>query len=389
MVISTLPKTLFFLALMFVASMNCFNIVQQPSLGRPFGHPLLSYNRDAWTHLKSGYGPMDGWTNRPTNQLEDLSISDTGDKNDENAVVRLQNDIVAQTSEQGCKLEGQLVMAQRQKRAEVERSLDAVTFNIVRSDTTLFMSRTLKLNPAAASAKCRSLNGELASLTSLRKLKIVKENGGGLLGHWTSGKKNLATNKWRWGTGELIRPSAREFYPSNPHSYDCLLYYSTSESESESESEEFFPCVDACTAEIACESDGLKLPNNEFLAFPLKKTYIIVQHSKINYTEAEADCAKRGPNAHLATPTSFKELDLIDKSMGNLRNLWLGGKRDEVYEGGKWVTGEPIAIVSNLRKRRVRGECLLYCDKEFFDWFECDGVEGDKWSDGYVCQIDE
>jgi len=341
MVISSLPKTLFFLALMFVASMNCFNIVQQPSLGRPFG-------------------------------LE------TGNLNDKNAVARLRNDTGAQTSEQGWKSEGPLDMAQRQKIAEVERSSDAVTFNIVRSDTTLFMSHSnVRLNPAAASAKCRSLNGELASLTSLRKLKIVEENSGGDW-YWTSGKKNMAPNEWRWGTGELIRPSAREFITSGPHSWDCLRHYYGP----------FYPysCGSTYTSRFACESDGLKPPNDEFFAFPLKTTFILVQHSKISYSEAEADCAKRGPNATLATPTRFKELDLIDKSMGNLNNLWLGGKRDEVYRKGKWVTGEPI--VANLRKWGG-SKCLLYYDKEFFVWFDCRGVEGDKWSDGYVCQIDE
>jgi len=269
---------------------------------------------------------------------------------------------------------------------KLHRMLDGhAEHSIVLSDTTLFLSRdSTTYTHAMAKDKCRSFKGELASLTSIRKLDLLdefyKSDG---YSRWTSGKKDA--NKWKWGGGELIRPGARKFYANQDHTYKCLLYPSGDDYQLFRE-----PCSSA--AKITCELDGRQLDNAEFDAIPIKKMYVVVKQPLVNYSQAEAGCANPNIGGQLASPTTRKELDLIDQTMGDKKHFWLGGKRSGFAERDHWVTGEPI--VDNLRKKRYDngGHCLLYtggnATEKSFDWFKCNGNEDWKLVDGYVCQID-
>jgi len=270
---------------------------------------------------------------------------------------------------------------------KLHRMLDGkAEFRIKRSDTTLFLSRGSKtFTHSEGKDKCRSSNGKLASLTSIRKLKLLEEyyNNVDSYSRWTSGKKDA--NQWKWGGGELIRPSARKFYPNQDHTWECLAF---------PDSSDYLFYREQCTAgyKITCELDGLQLDNAEFDAIPIKKKYVVVKQPLVNYSQAVAGCANPNIGGQLASPTTRKELDLIDQTMGDKKHFWLGGKRSGFAERDHWVTGEPI--VDNLRKKRYDngGHCLLYtggnATEKSFDWFKCNGNEDWKLVDGYVCQID-
>jgi len=267
--------------------------------------------------------------------------------------------------------------------AKVDRMLDAGSaFNVVHSDTTLYLSRGWTGTYDEAKSKCESYNGVLASLTTLRETALVDAHADEL--HFTSGKK--ANNVWKWGTGQLIRPSAKKI-SSNPPECECLLYPWSHDNENV-----FLPQYCDSTRKAICELDGLVTSNDEFEAIHVKKTFVIIRQTGINYTQAEADCANMVAGAHLATPTKLKELDLIDKSKGPIdgnADFWLGSKRENFGQRDTWVTGEPI--VKNLRpwKHDNGGSCLMYLNTGEFDWFHSPVANEDGWTpDGYVCQID-
>jgi len=258
-------------------------------------------------------------------------------------------------------------------------------FNHTYSDTTLFVSHDIATRDEAEN-KCRRFNGELASLTSMRKLDLVDEYyGSNVASYWTSGKKDTVASKWKWGGGELIRPGARKFTANQDHTDKCLVYPGGDDYKFAQVS-----CSDSW--KFICELDGLQLDNAEFDRILIKKSYIVVRQPYINYTQAEAGCANPNIGGQLASPTTFKELDLIDRKMGDKKHFWLGGKRSGFAHRDKWVTGEPI--VDNLRKKTKDngGHCLLYtggsASEKSFDWFKCNGNEDWKFVDGYVCQID-
>jgi len=155
--------------------------------------------------------------------------------------------------------------------AKVDRMLDAGSaFNVVHSDTTLYLSRGWTGTYDEAKSKCESYNGVLASLTTLRETALVDahaDTSGGLA--FTSGKK--VNNVWKWGTGQLIRPSAKKFHASNPHSYKCLLYPWPQDNENV-----FLPQDCESTRRAICELDGLVTSNGEFEAIHVKKMYVII-----------------------------------------------------------------------------------------------------------------
>jgi len=252
------------------------------------------------------------------------------------------------------------------------------------------MSREATFTKEEAEAKCESFHGELTSLTSKYKIDVLHELSYSTL-RYTSGTKDVEKNEWKWRHGELIRPSYKKFSKMPDHSWACLLYGAIPK-----ENGLFRPVPCNSSYHIACELDGWKLPNDEFKAQAIKATYITVQQNGVAYAKAETDCKNMSERrTHLATPTSYKELDLIDQSLGDKDNFWLGGKRVGFWERATWVTKEPI--VDNLKKWRkpdTGGNCLMYSkgdvgSERYFDWFDCDGDEDGKVSDGYVCQIDQ
>lgn len=267
--------------------------------------------------------------------------------------------------------------------AKLERMLDEGKFLKVHSDVTLFLNKE-DLAHDAAEAKCQSHNGHLASPTSLRQLNLLDNNSD--TWRYTSGTKDVSANVWSWGTGEHIRPSARGFYKGQPHSYACLLYPYPGPNN-----ENVFLSVPCGTGyKITCELDGLKLGNSEFDAIHIKKTYVIVAKTNINYAQAEAECAAMGSGAHLATPTNKKEMNLILSNLitGATDEYWLGAKRAGIHERGVWLTGEPIIDNILPMRKDVGGNCLSTYSK-YFDWLKCSGPRSTKSNtEGYVCQID-
>jgi len=259
---------------------------------------------------------------------------------------------------------------------------------VVNSEVTLYLSRG-KLNHDAAEAKCRTYDGHLASPTSVRQLDLLEADR--YVSRYVSGVFDRDANQWKWGTGELIRPTARDWDENNPIDWTCLLYHTWG-----AERNRFYPIMCNKPLHYACEIPGLKVGNGEFAAIQVKTTYVVVEKSHINYTDAAAECASMKTGAHLATPTNFREMELIFNSMSHWKDeYWLGAKRAHLGERGMWITGEPI--VANLRAwyGDDGGNCLATCGG-LLDWFTCDGIPSAQSGvgshqysiEGYVCQLD-
>lgn len=273
--------------------------------------------------------------------------------------------------------------------AKIERKMHPKQVKVVNSDVTLYLSRE-KLNHDEAEAKCRTYDGHLASPTSVRQLDLLEAD---RETRYLSGVFDRDANQWKWGTGELIRPTARDWSEDNPIDWTCLLYFL---SYMGAESNELYPIMCWLRVHYACEIPGLKVGNSEFAAIQVKTTYVVVEKSHINYTDAAAECASMKTGAHLATPTNFREMELIYSSMKNSTDeYWLGAKRAHLGERGMWITGEPI--VANLRGwyGDDGGNCLATCGG-LLDWFTCDGIPSAQSGvgshqysiEGYVCQLD-
>jgi len=276
---------------------------------------------------------------------------------------------------------------------KAKRMLVGKEHKIIHSKITLILDKD-SLNKEQASDKCKNLGGSLVSLTSVKKTNVLESIYGTSYEAWTSAiKKN---DIWKWGTGELLRPAVKRTWTHSATSqsdFTAMIYPHYVENYGY----ELWAANPATESYVmACEVDGKKKVDRANLGTRtlmfMQSTFIFVRSYGINFTTARSECDKFKPgSAHLAAPTSFKELELIDKAMNETasNNYWLGAKRNYYSDKDKWLNGDPIA--TNLRKRTKDngGRCLIYKYKEqMFDWANCSGNDR-VFPMGFICQIDK
>merc|ERR1712050_165663 len=276
-------------------------------------------------------------------------------------------------------------------REKVKRMLAGIPHQIIHSRITLIFDVSKPtVTRSAAEKKCKNRGGELVSVTSERKARAMERYISTSTRCWISAIK--VHNLWKWGSGELIRPGVRKMwtYPatsSYPNYIGMVFPW-------KSGSFQFLNMQPSSTYYTACEVDGkLRAERGNMMSTTMiyqKTTFVFVKSFGINFTTAKSDCENlnKPGKAHLAAPTSFKELELIDKYMNKTasNNYWLGAKRNYFSDDDKWLTGEPIA--PNLRNfpNDNGGSCLIYNYRaQMFDYIDCFNSFIPR---GYICQMD-
>jgi len=251
---------------------------------------------------------------------------------------------------------------------------------------------------------CEGLGGGPLTLTSQRKIDILRK----VTDQWSVyrwlGVKRLPQNgKWQWATGEDMEPSNLKWQRNDP-AYQCIEVYLAAEY-----SVKPYSC-EGGSSHFACEVEGQRYPHvqtpDSTVVKNIKTRFIVVNDPSKNYAEAKAACESEGiGSGKLATPSSDRELEVIDRQLRLISEemgggpgagrqdfgYWLGAKRN--FRGAPtWNTG--FKIVGNLRPfvDENGGRCLLYIADAAtpgslgkFDWVNC----GDSQFSGYICQIDE
>lgn len=270
-------------------------------------------------------------------------------------------------------------------KAKMERMMIPAFTSVQRQETLFVGTKRFKYDRSNGFKRCKRFGAKLATLTSIRKQNIVKSLK--FDGH-VCGTMNTASYHWSWCSGENVRPNSQQWHPGNPANYNCLRFAYAGKY--------FLPFTCGSKLNIACEKSGLFESSSEFTAIQMKTTYVFVFTANLSFNQAMAACKGIDKRAHLATPTSFSELAIIENnaraSSKRPARLWLGGKRLRYFDTGKWLTGEPI--ISNLRKFRFEngGKCLMYyfagSKSKLFDWVKCEGKKDWTRTTGFVCQID-
>jgi len=235
-------------------------------------------------------------------------------------------------------------------------------------------------SPTKSTKICEDLGGHSMVLTSKRRVDIINA----YRKEWSTlgSKRNSKTENLTWLTGEDIEPSNFAWTESNDGV--CLIYHKPNKMWR-------FDCG-WTTATAACELDRWVFPMSKFTSVNIKTTFFAVPDTSISYQQAESQCGKL--SARLATPSSFKELGVVDElleriSAGDRKDggYWLGARRAHFGHNPEWSTGYKIA--GNLREfhQENGGLCLVYDSEKRFDWRNCQ-LKGNDSIGGFICQID-